>query len=415
MLTKQELAKYLKYGWISDYNYPTPKKKSKTDYRELVHELEKKCKDSILETYTLADNPVYLLSGGVDSSMVASQVLDIKTLAITNWNWKDESWALKVSDILSTIHLEFETQNEFYEEDLRKIQTHFDKPYSLLLGFFWFLTAKTLTEIGHYSFIDGNGPDHSMMEDSGNAIIERASMLGQYEPTVAQRYLINSFLKDTSSSSKVMLKMLKREHKIDKYIDALPLNQFRVIFSDDEVSKLGLNPFRLDLREESIDHIDEMLFHIKEESANLFYNMIEKTLGCKSYHPLRRKDILKTCMETPYEIKNALGFQKLPFREICKKWINYEIAARPKTNWIPNIPSRNNWLVGDHDFNYPIKLDSFKRLIKKYLEDRNRKIYDYLDYELISMFYMSQPPGISTFNRQIWNLLNLSIWMECHD
>jgi hypothetical protein len=415
MLTKQELAKYLKYGWVSDYNYPEPKKKTKTDYRSLVDELEEKCKDSILQTYELADNPVYLLSGGVDSSIVASQVKDIKTLAITNWNWKDESWALKVADTFSTTHQGFETQNEFYEEDLRKIQTHFDKPYSLLLGFFWFLTAKTLTELGHYTFIDGNGPDHSMMEDAGNLIIERATLIGQYEPTVAQKYLVNSFIKDISPSSKVMLKLLMQEHTIDKYIDALPFNQFVIVFDDDEVSNFGLEPFKLELREESIDHIDELLFHVKEESANLFYDMVEQTLGCESYHPLRRQDILDTCMETPYEIKNALGFQKLPFREICKRWVNYEIAARLKTNWVPNVPSRDNWLVGDHDFNYPIKLDTFKQLIDEYLKKKDNKIYNYLDYDLVVPCYDSQPPGITKFSRQIWNLLNLSIWMECHD
>jgi hypothetical protein len=254
-----------------------------------------------------------------------------------------------------------------------------------------------------------------MMEDCGNAIIGRASFLGQYDYTKAQSYLINSFLKDISPSSKVMLKMLKQEHIIDKYINVLPLNQFRVIFDDKDVRKFGLEPFRLELREETIDHIDELLFHIKEESANLFYKMIEETIGCKSYHPLRQHDILDICRQVPYEIKNALGIQKLPFREICNEWVNYEIASRPKENWVATIPDRKSWTIGDYEFNYPIKLESFRQLIKEYLKDKNKKIYNYLDYDLVAPHYASQPPGITRFSRQIWNLLNLSIWMECHD
>jgi hypothetical protein len=415
MLTKEELAKYLKYGWVSDYDYPEPMKKTKVEYRDLVNELEIKCKDSILQTYTLADNPMYLLSGGVDSSMVASQVQDLRTSSITNWNWNDAHWALRASDELKTIHSEFETQDQFHEEDLWRIQTWFDKPYSLLLGFFWFLTCKALVGQGLYNFVDGNGPDHSMMEDHDNAIIGRAAYTGEYDYHKAQSYLVHSFIREPGLGGNIMLEMLKREHNIDKYIDALPINQFTIVFSDEEVAKLGLDPFQLDLREDSIDHIDELLFHMKEESANLFYQMIEDTLGCKGYHPLRDKQILEVCRQVPYEIKNTLGIQKLPFREICNKWVSYDIASRVKRNWKPTIPSRDNWMIGDHDFNYPIRLNPFKRLIKKYLEDKNKKIYDHFDYELISLFYMSQPPGISRFSRQIWNLLNLSIWLECHD
>ena len=43
MLTKEDLAKYLKYGWVSDYDYPDPKPKTDMEYRDLVDTLEKKC------------------------------------------------------------------------------------------------------------------------------------------------------------------------------------------------------------------------------------------------------------------------------------------------------------------------------------------------------------------------------------
>lgn len=415
MLTKEELAKYLKYGWVSDYDYPDPLEKTKRNYHDLVNELEALSRDSILETYTLADIPVYLLSGGPDSTLVASQVGGIETAGITNWNMRDAEWAIEASNTIGTYHVNIETENEFTEYDLKRIQTWFDKPYSLLLGFFWFLTAKSLMGIGYDTFIDGNGPDHSMMEDHGNKIIELAAYLGQYDYKKAQSYLRKSFLRNTSGTNELMLKMLKREHTIDRYIDSLPLNQFRIIFDDDEVKALGLEPFKLELREESIDHIDELLFHMKEESANQFYQMIEDTLGCKGYHPLRRKDILDVCRQTPYEIKNALGIQKLPYREICYRWVGRKFAARPKRDWIPTIPPRNNWTIGDWDFNYPIVLDSFKELIDIYLRDKSRKIYYHLDYNKLLKYYNSQPPGITRFSRQIWNLLNLSIWMECHD
>lgn len=416
ILSKKDLAKYLKYGWVSDYNYPEPKKKNRHVYQELVEELEKKCEESILDCHYSCRNPIYLLSGGVDSSLVVSRApKPAVTFSIGNWNMDDSPWAQKASDVLKSIHREFNTQSQFYEEDLWRIQSWFDKPYSLLLGFFWFLVAKELGRYGLFHFIDGNGPDHSMMEDHGNEIIIKAATMGQYNYKMGQKYLIESILDDVTQSSHIMLKMLKQEHTIDRYIDALPLNQFRIIFDDDEVEKFGLEPFQLDLREESIDHIDEILFHIKEESANLFYKMIEDVLGCKSYHPLRRNDILEICRETPYEIKNALGYQKLPFRELCLWWVNYEIATRPKTDWVPRIPERRNWMVGDYDFSYPIDLDSFKELVGIYLEHKNKKIYNYLDYNLVKPYFQSQPPGISKFSRQIWNLLNLSIWLECHD
>jgi hypothetical protein len=415
ILTKEDLAKYLKYGWVSDYDYPKPKKKTKVNYKSLVNELEYLCLNSIRETNILAENPIYLLSGGVDSSLVVSQVNNAKTFTIKNWNTRDIPWALKASNILSTTYMDFETQDEFLEEDLVKIQSWFSKPYSLLLGFFWFLTAKELVRNGFYCFVDGNGPDHAMMEDHGNSIIARASFLNQYDFHKAKEYLISSFLREISESNKIILKFLKREQIINSYIESLPINQFRIIFDDSDVSKFGLEPFKLELRNETIDDIDQLLFHIKEESADLFYKMIENTLGCKSYHPLRRQDILDICMETPYEIKNALGFQKLPFREICNKWVNYEIAARPKLDWTPKVPSRNNWMIGDWDFNYPINLESFKSLIDKYLGKKDRKLYNYLDYDLVVPYYSNQPPGITRFSRQIWNLLNLSVWLECHD
>ncbi len=413
MLTNKDLAKYLKYGWVSDYNYPDPKPRTTMEYEDLVFVLEEMCKDSIDDLEV--ENPLCLLSGGVDSSLVLSQIPNAKTFAISNWNYLDLPWAKKVSDIFSTEHHEFETQGEFLEEDLIKIQSWFDKPYSLLLGFFWFLTCKTLVSHGYYEFIDGNGPDHSMMEDHDNAIIGHASFIGQYEFTKAQLYLINSCLTDINESSRVMLQMLKREHIIDKYLDVLPMNQFRVIFDDNDVKDFGLEPFEIELREESIGHIDELLFAIKEESANLFYQMIEDTLGCKGHHPLRRKDILDLCMETPYEVKNALGFQKLPYRDICSKWVNCEIASRPKLDWKPVIPNRENWMIGDYDFNYPISLEPFRKMLEKYITPKDRKIYNYLDYDLVKSYCENQPPGITKFSRQIWNLLNLSIWLEVHD
>jgi len=74
--------------------------------------------------------------------------------------------------------------------------------------------------------------------------------------------------------------------------------------------------------------------------------------------------------------------------------------------WTAAIRERNKQGFGSPMQNW-LKEKEMKGLINSYLQNKNSKIFHYLDFENVQEFAIKN-------NQQAWTLLNLALWLETH-
>lgn len=403
-------AEYLKYGWVWNFDYPAPKKKEILTIDEYASKLDKIFNKSVEKIYSKYKDPLFMLSGGVDSSLCVSYIRKEhpRTISVSNWNTDDKEYTNIVSKYIGSDHRELLTENIFTPDDLIKIQSFFDHPHSRLLAFFWYLIGKGMKEeeIECDVVVTGAGPDHYMLEDVNSFIISRALQRKEYDLIRAIKY--KNKLKDEYKS------ITYRPGKLwgDNYEDIYQWNQFPITFEDDEVKKLGVEPFTWELKENNVFNFDNLLCEAKDRTYKLYFKMIEDIFGYKFDDSVfTNKKAINIYNKIPIEAKNCLGYSKPIIRKIASNYLPSSISSRDKLDWKPDF-KKGKTLVGDEYFYYPIYIESIEELVNTFLANKNYKIYQYIDYEESKKyFYDFKNKRVSS---KLWNLINLSAWLEVH-
>jgi asparagine synthetase B (glutamine-hydrolysing) len=409
------LNSYLKYGWVWNFKYPDPPAiaEEKRYLVEFADSLNKIYKRKTRYLHTQYDKPLFMLSGGVDSSLIVAYLKgrDINTISVPNWNIGDIPFTEYVSEKFNTNHTTLLTKNEFGIDDLIAMQKFFEYPHSRLMALFWYMIGKGMkeAEIDCDIVVTGCGPDHYMLEDVNGYMITKAIAMKQYDLGLAARY--KRQIRDEFKSSVYKLGTFQGE----SYKDLFEWNQFPVSFQDDEVKELGLEPYDLELRHEGIKHMDNLLCTAKDTAYKLYFKMVEEIFGYKFDDSVFTNDsAINQYIKIPIEAKNCLGLSKPIIRKIASDYLPEIISKRDKLDWEWDAERLSSMLlVGDEYFSYPIKFESIKELVDTFLMNKNLKIYNHLDYDKAKKHFH----GFTTSRlaAKLWSLLNLSCWLEVKD
>ena len=406
------LEQYLKYDWVWDFDYPDPHKKEHLTIEEFATKLERIYRRQIEKLHSEYSNHLYMLSGGVDSTLCMSYSKDekVRTISIPNWNKGDVRCTEWMVREFQTDHITLKTQNKITIDDILTMQKFFDHPHARLLALFWYLVAKEMKEqeVECDVVITGAGPDHYMFEDVNSFMIARGLKEKHYDIGLAIRY--QKQLEDEFKSRIRMPGELEGEY----YEDLFRWNQFPVSFEDEDVEEMGLKPFEWKLRDHTIHHMDNLLCTAKDKTYKLYFKMCESIFGYKFDDSFfTNKNAVRLYNKIPIEAKNCLGYSKPIIRKVASKDLHVGISARTKYDWNPEVTD-DKVLVGDDYFHYPIAIDSIQELKDRFLVDKSAKIYDYLDYKSVQKYLKSygQKKNISS---KLWNLINLSAWLEVHE
>ena len=167
------------------------------------------------------------------------------------------------------------------------------------------------------------------------------------------------------------------------------------LFSDEFLTLIGLDPPKIELREDNIFHALQCTYDWY--NPNLIgkrYPILEEKLKLKTIAPYFNKELRKFCFSLPLEYKFCLGSERHVMRNYIGEKLPEFIINRHKQPFQPSV----DWF-----FSNSIEIDS---LITTYLHDVNKKIYYYIDFDIVIHKLKTMT------NYQRWTLLNLSIWLE---
>lgn len=322
------IPEYLKYGSVSnDYSYTIPTYLD-IEFEEAVSKYESIIEENI--SILNRENPVYTLSGGIDSSLIFSFLNKPKCFC-AQVNGNDDYYfasklcpGVKKNDGFNYINL---------EDILIELQTIWDNPHCMRSDIYDYYVYNQYNLI-----VVGEDPNHV------NAI----DYLNKGRP------YIHNFIKEIE------------------------------VFSNKEIEEFGYNIPKIELKRDSIIDV-----------VNFVYDWWTK---------VNRKIFFRfENIKSPYMMDNATSFYKsLPLKYQCNKKLVRELVRRRLPQYILDRPKRtgdsfNRVFMSEHS-------DQLTALKEKYLIDKNKNIFHFLDYNLVQKHLVSF--------KKMWRLLNLAIWLE---
>ena len=404
------IERYLKSGHSYDFNYDIPPEIDfDADLLDSCLQLDKMAKEQVMKCHHEYENPVYLLSGGLDSSWVVSylrQMDKINTACISSWNEADVNYAGMMAREIESNHMICSTISMTITQEL--LHEYVDKsslPTCLPIGLFWFLASKRMKREGIFdAIITGDGIDTMMVEDPVEQAIRIAIVGGDYSIEKAQKYAKDSYLGGIDGW---IPDIFREEPMPDNYIGNFR-SIYDYLFTDDELKELGLDVFEYKLRDENLYDLQQIFLEYKQSTNKMFFSMSE--LPMRS--PLFEDPILSFSMSLPFEMRECLNVKKLPVRELCfRNGLPMEIVNRKKIDWKSPYANRTGEFKRYHlPFDYSVRLDDMTELIDEYLENPIRKIYKYIDFDKCEK-HLNYDDGMTM---KLWSLLLLSMWLEKH-
>lgn len=383
--------------------FSLPETSDKIGLNDAVQKFKSLLEESV-KKQLIADVPVSaFLSGGLDSSTIVALASkyspNIQTLSFGFGNSINElPVAKQVAEKYKTRHVELQINNYDVVEIFMKMQEIFDEPFADSSNIPTYLISREARKYGKV-VLTGDGGDEML-----------AGYSGWYKPLYFSKhktYKVKNIVKDilkiiSKNSLSAKKDLYYRLQGIKNNLSGKNLFEAHIektsYFSDKEIERL----FGKAEKKEKINKNDSIDDIIKYDILNyLPGDILVKTdrssmsVGLELRAPFLDKDLASFCISLPYRLKIDNKKDKLLLREAFEELWPKEVKKKDKQGFGSPI---NEWL----------KSTRFKDLIKKYLEERNNKIFQILDYRQTQKL-------INKNNYKTWALLTLSVWLEKHD
>jgi len=395
MIKKEEIANYLKFGFTEDMWYNEPYEIDKTygfeDYVEGYKVYYEKAMSNI-DLY----GAICALSGGLDSSLNIFYLKNTNPLVYSyiiegnldhiyaeklakEWNL-ERFFLIEGVDVnnLETLLIEM---NKIWDKprcvtgDLHTYDAYIKtREYSKLL----------LSGVGSEPMSLGIGWMYSPM-------IELAFIRGEYDITHAKNIYESSKYFDPMAMDQFDVnRAIKNRHLT--YSDII--NSFGV-FTSQEIHLMGIEPPEIKLKEESLSHALQATYDwYNPNMIGKRYPMLKENIGVTFVTPYSDDKLREWCFQMPYEYRFCMGSERHVMRQFIDNKLPDYIVNRPKEPFQPRI---DWWFENAKLIDY---------LMEKYLMDRGRSIFEWLNYDAVQKFVMDKN---EPYKR--WTLLNLSIWI----
>lgn len=397
MITKREIGNYLKFGFTEDLVYNEPYEIDYTlSFEDCINGYKELYENSINKIDI--SNAICALSGGLDSSLNIYYLKDKDPLVysyIIEGNLDHiyaerlaKDWNLERFFLIDGVDL------DKLEEDLINMNLLWDKP-RCMTGDLHTYDAYVKTKEYSDLLISGVGSEPMSLGIGWMyaTLLELAVMRHEYDTIVARKVFSKSKYFDPMHEEQFNLRraFLNRHKTYSQLIKEL----FELgLFVDEDIIAMGLEPPMIQLREDTLLHALQATHDwYNPNMIGKRYPVLKEKLGVTFISPYADPELRKFCFSMPCEYRMCMGSERHVMRNFISEKLPQYIIDRPKEPFQPNI---------DWWFENAPKIE---HLFVKYLKDKNKKIFNYLNYEA-TLNMLNKGP----YKR--WTLLNLSIWIE---
>lgn len=391
---KNIVYEYLKYGFVRPAVDKFYKRKI-YEPEEIEFQLNSIISKVIEQHIPYPDEVMFQLSGGFDSTLVASYFKNINTFCVSHKKSPDIEYSKYVSNRFNTKHTVITEEELMRDINIRdtlitlqtKVNIH---PRGYINDIYLFHTLKHLKYSGVKSIAGGEGTELLFIGymDMFQRFIELMMAKGDYKNKVANLYYTNVLKHSHPVNFQNVLKMSSRIlylSVIDWWTSSFTDNEIYRLIGDDEITYPNMNAH------DTISYVWETLgmeyYYDRQKSFSDYF-------GIEWISPFTNREFVKYAMSLPIESKYCIKYPKHIFYETFRYRVPNKIYSRPKVGLF----------LSDRFF--LSKKNEIMSLTDEFLSDKNLSIFNYLDFEIIQTL-------IEKYDfHKIWSLLNLSMWME---
>jgi len=414
----------IKYWDVEDFYTSS---KSTLNEKNTLNELENILKDSF-NLRMISDVPVgVFLSGGVDSSLVASIIQKnskdpIKTFTI-GFNEKDYDEAIYAKEIAKHIgskHMELYCNTNDMLELISELPHLYDEPFGDSSALPTILVSKLAKEKVSV-VLSGDGGDEAFIGYSKYFALNKISNLDRKPFTKSVLKTLTKLISPETiqTINNILPKKLKQRNIKDKYQkfkNAIQSNSFEEMFinassyvDNDTLKKVfkatdidfNNTAFELNIEKE-INSLDKMM--IMDYKTFMVDDVLTKvdrasmSVSIEAREPLLDHKIIEFSATIPNDLKYKNSVGKYLLKEVLYRYVPKELIERPKSGF--QIPLEV-WLKSD-----------LKPLVLKYLSSKRLEksgIYNIEEIEsILKDLYSNKTVNVSL----IWFILMFEMWKE---
>ena len=413
-----------KYWDVKDYFYSDKTNESED---KIVNELENILIDSF-NLRMVSDVPVgVFLSGGVDSSLVASLIqknskepINTFTIGFNEKNYDEAIFAKEIANHIGSSHTELYCDSKDMLEIIKDLPFLYDEPFGDSSALPTILVSKLAKEKVSV-VLSGDGGDESFVGYSKYFALEKIAKINDNK---IQKNIIKNILNlfNATTIEKVnnilpnKLKQRNIKDKYQKFKNAVESESFEEMFinassyvDNKTLEKVLLNnkidfsntSFNLNL-DKKISELD--LMSLMDYKTFLVDDVLTKvdrasmSVSIEAREPLLDHKIIEFTATIPSDVKYKNKIGKTLLKKVLYKYVPKELIERPKSGF--QIPLED-WLKKE-----------LKPLVDKYLSSESLQksnIYNVKEIELLlNKFYEGKNVNVSL----IWFILMFEMWKE---
>ena len=364
------LNTFLKYGVDKKFFYGDP-----VVVKDIIW---KDAKAKFIENLRMSINRVPSNSFSFCGGMTACSFISLINKNVSTWSVDIGIDTEKMSKLLNSENHMVKVEN--LEEILIEINKLSDFPRASLEDVYAYSRQKNWSKVGNSGVCEGGVKFLLLGSDIYNGLMNLAISRGDYKISKARKFILPEKIKKSNY-----------ENLFDSYTDCF--NACITIFQDHEIVEFGLEPEKITLKN---DTLEDFLIATFEWGYKTVYEYRTKVLASHfnmtHASPLiNDPEMVDFCLSLPIEMKYCLGNES----HILKESILFP----------ENIKEHMAQRI--YPYIYKTIKPGMQILINKYLRDKNRKLFNHLDYDIVQKHLGNYVKA--------WNLLSLAVWMEIHD
>jgi asparagine synthase (glutamine-hydrolysing) len=372
------------------------------------NEIKKELKNLIIDSVKLrlnSDVPVgVFLSGGVDSSLVASivakelnQKVDTFSIKFSDSEFDESNYAKEVASILGTNHHTLECKPEDMIELIDNLNEYYDEPFndssSLAMMILSRETKKYVTVA-----LSGDGGDELFWGYNNYFRMKKVSSL----------YKLPKFLRQIGSkilnkSSNYRIRKIAEGLKIDTleelFLYSGRLFDFKKLFNKNNILLQDEYKKYLYSKKDFLERISD--YDIKTYLNGDIFTKVDRSTMAYSLEarmPLVDYNIVEFSQKIPFKYKFHKGEGKIILKDILYDYLPQKIFNRSKAGF--TVPL-TNWFRNE-----------LKEYVYETLSEYNLKKIDDINIEYINEMIKNHMNGSENNYHQIWTLITYIKWME---